>query len=250
MEAALAQQHAATDEHGLGDGIILKRNSSFTSPRVFTKPFSTQPPPLSFSTSSIPPIGKPAVGMGFNAAQEPLGTSSAPQGQQPVATCELLPYLIHNFQKFINVRKTLAKVLSIFCIATWRAEEVSLLWYVFVRFVFLSLFLFRFFFNYTTWFRFKPLVTQEIILGLFNSKYLEIKEKTMELLNQLLRGNFSNDLSSCNHLLIPSSFSVLAAKEIFMLAQLPEQEGKEMFSILDEIAVLLSSNKHGAKYKV
>ena len=35
-----------------------------------------------------------------------------------------------------------------------------------------------------------------------------------------------------------------------MLAQLPEQEGKEMFSILDEIAVLLSSNKHGAKYKV
>eukprot|EP00026_Physarum_polycephalum_P001260 Phypoly_transcript_01261.p1 GENE.Phypoly_transcript_01261~~Phypoly_transcript_01261.p1 ORF type:complete len:1162 (-),score=207.78 Phypoly_transcript_01261:50-3154(-) len=194
-----------TDIHELGDGILLKRNQTFTNPRTFTKPTSTQPPSLSSSISPITPISPTHLDptLGFITPTDPrsvLLPALAQSSPQPV--CELLPYLIRNFNKFTKSRKTLVKILSIFCVVTWCVDESSLLW-------------------------FTPLVSQEGIWSLFNSKYLEVKEKMMELLNQLLR-----------------------ATEIYKLAQLPYKEGKEAFSILEKAAVLLSSNRHGARHKV
>jgi hypothetical protein len=122
------------DMHELGDGILLKRNQTFTNPRTFTKPTS-QPPSLLSSTSPITPTSpstKPGMALSFIAPMDshsvllPVPTQSPSQ-----AICELLPHLIRNFHKFMKSRKTLGKILSIFCVVTWCVDEASLLWYFF-----------------------------------------------------------------------------------------------------------------------
>jgi hypothetical protein len=133
MEVVLSQKLTPNETHELAEGILLMRNPTFTNPRTFTKPTSAQSlPSFSTSTTSIPFITKPDIVLGFANSLEPNGVLSVMTAQtNPQTACDLLPYLIRNFHKFMKSRKTLGKVLAIFCVVSWCVDDALLLWYHF-----------------------------------------------------------------------------------------------------------------------
>lgn len=85
----------------------LKHHPSFSNPRIFTK-------------SSVQPSRPPTA---------PLEIVPSFSGAGAAGTCNILPYLIRNLPRLMKSPKTLAKILSIFCIIAWGTEESLLLWY-------------------------------------------------------------------------------------------------------------------------
>lgn len=111
------------EEHELGNGIRLKRNTAASNPRTFTKistnnnttAISTTTTSTSTSTSHPKPIL--SIFPTNNLAPQNTGTC-----------CDVLPYLIKNFTKFMKLPKTLLKILSIFCVASWCVDVQCLSW--------------------------------------------------------------------------------------------------------------------------
>lgn len=117
---------SSPDVHELGNGVRLKRNTTASNPRTFTKiQTSTSTSTVTSSTTNPSSVSLPFLSIAPTTIKSELTLGSTTYG-----SCDILPYLIKNFTKFMNYPKTLSKVLSIFCVISWCADVRSLLWYI------------------------------------------------------------------------------------------------------------------------